>query len=1039
MMRPVLIGAAALLMGSVALAGEAAAPPSAQTALETAQVYFESAEYALALEQTDSLDADSLPVERGHALLVLRARCFFEQAQAAPPDAAVPLLNQARQPLRRITQKKRERNERVPFKREARFWLGRIAEFLGMVLLRDGDTESALPQLVLAEEHFRHVLTTVRPGDLDFECRFYLARTQKKLAAAQPERRAELYAEAIRSLALLVRNYPTAEERPRAEYALIELLVEAQRYEDAIDACARFVKQFPEHRLQRTVQFYWAESLYYAGRLQEAIRLYEAGIASRPPAARRDPWVGRMHYGRGWCFARLASTAVHERRRTYLRSAAQAFDKALQDEVFRAGPRYGPARYKYAETVAALGNWKQALALLAPVLDDVQYRLSARLLAGRAARGAGENAEAHHHFLTARYLAARQSNREVCRKALAGLFDIELAWGRPGRALAYARESLEYALVDRDEVAIAAARLRLVRALLGFATLPYGDDTDQEGMALEGELSAVGRLLPLLGHGATDLGLEMGELAAHLNGLRLRLRYAPADSRTVMLRSADTSLGSLILQHRRRVRMDEVLYTRGRVRAELARLAAGRVAPNPAGKKMTVAEADAMRELFEEAEASFVEALDANPRGTFAVPVLYELGRIRLESGRTFRQLAQSLTAAGERQIAEAFRGLAQTQLSEATTPLAQAAERSGHAAVSRRARYRLGLAYEGLEQRRRAERALRRLLDGGGVEADLQKRASQALARVLEEDGRLAEAAEALEDELERSVARPVALDLGGILERLGRRKQARRAYEQILTLPLPGPEEPAARERHAEGVYRTHALGILEAMDDARRHAELLAKSVQELRRMPTYLPQSPWSAEAVVVLARHLVQRGQTGTALAVTRDALTKVKGLTGRLRILSMAGEVLQADGRFEEASQYLAQVEEEAASSPRGRRIQARALILQARGYLARGRAAVARGVAVPLHQKGLATLAKVWATFPDIADMADMARLEAGQHHLTAGEVEKALPILNGMAEKARAVGLLRAASGEVELTEVLPDPHVSPPLPDVPPERTP
>ncbi|MBN1257341.1 MAG: outer membrane protein assembly factor BamD, partial [Planctomycetes bacterium] len=240
---------------------------------QEASLYFESGQYELAflsldkLYTTSGIDQASEQLEEAS---LYKARCKYHLSQAAnEPVTRKALLEEARQLFAHNLDKYPERR----FYPANLYWQGRTLRDLASVSEDDEQRQN----LVEASQQFSSAKPFLNGSDLKFDNSYYYAITMGEIGDLDPElpERNQIYAEAVMALEKLILNYPEHPQRSQAEFQLLRYLFKSQKYEQALDVCVRFQKKFPLDKKLTEVCFFGAESLYYVGRLMEAVEGYD--------------------------------------------------------------------------------------------------------------------------------------------------------------------------------------------------------------------------------------------------------------------------------------------------------------------------------------------------------------------------------------------------------------------------------------------------------------------------------------------------------------------------------------------------------------------------------------------------------------------------------------------------------------------------------------------------------------------------------------------------------------------------------------------
>ncbi|MHC4885423.1 MAG: hypothetical protein ACYTGH_10090 [Planctomycetota bacterium] len=999
-----------LLLGCLASAGEARKTPKQLAELKSiADRYFQSGFYKEAKKgYTDMLSALGDRSKHLEILLNLGRSCF-ELGRTSPGD-----LQAAEGYFTEVLKAKPENDEL----HLCNFWLGRTYLVSGQ---QSPKPAHRAKRFELAIERFNAVRLAVQRSDLDYDAQYYRALSFAELAkdrkAAAKKDDPGIYEDTLLSFRRLALAY---QDRPEAQFQLILYQLRSKNYEDAIDGCRRFIHEFSEQQLLAQVYLYLGESLYYSGRLLEAVKEYEH--AHRLTSERRRRTLSSVEieavaspedirkaalYGLGWSYSRIARTGSAATRGGDLRRAASSFSSALK--LMAPKDRwYPPAVLQRSKALIELNEHDEALRLLPSILMNPQFQLRGLILAGRAAAGAERLDLARDYFFQARLLATVAGDHELLLGILNHLADIESLDKRPERAILYCREACTLASLLRDSGSLAEARLNSAVQLLTLSSTSAASSRTSTSLSLEAyRFLLSGQVAP-------------AHLLAQRDSLLFNSR-ATALFHSVREEAAPLAyeiLATLISKHGERLRLDELYFHQGRALFQIGQVQQQKL--NIDDYRTVLQDYDCSKVVlsFQNAERSLTRSLSANPQGAFAALTLYNLGRTRFEGGLLCLELANAFGRQGDAGAAHDYREKYASFVRVAGDPLLRAALRSADPLLANQARFSYGLVQLELDKAQEAISTFRFLLNSASITDDLRSNVILHMAQALRQEEQLQEALDIIlpYKDLHRSLIKEAA----GIYLELHRPSIAYKTFMSVTQLPPAVSEED--RVLQAALLFRGHSLGfdLAGREGNPKRKATLLQASTAGLRSLFVSFPDSPWAARAVIQLAQHYESSKAKDKALDVLFEAERKLK-LRSSLQELNLAlGQLLRREGRFEEAVSRFKRAGRIGTDMPESITLKARALL------------GIARTKRSQLDVRSAQRYyAEIWARFPGEHAIADLARFEAAEEQFKAHNREAAIRILKGAHDVVKSRTLRQKYE---RLQEGLPAPSV-----DMPPELTP
>jgi len=950
------------------------------------------------------------------------------------------------------------------------------------------DVYAALDELLVlrdAVDHLHRAASETERGALNYDARLYRALALGEIARSLHARAAweeavetfpgllasltdaieapmekvtsdAAYRAAISELTEVARSYtpgtgrPSGGNRPIPEVVLTEYHRERGHYELARREADLFARLYPQSRAMARVRLWKADSLYYSGRLEEAVSEYMAMLDD--PLARPRHRLDAL-LGTGWCHARLAATLGADRRRAHLTGAAQAFDQAedLFQDLAPNDNRRLPALYKLAETRVALGEERQALDLLDRLSTLVQeglthgalsqesadaYRLRHSSLAGAAAEHLGRPDLARTQFLSVQALAAQQDRPAELLEAVESLARIEMQRGRPD--LAALRYDAAVALADPDASPVEHARARLgsATARLALAQALVEDESPDS----DARPCAAAALLLATAHPPDAVSDLVGDLA--LEQRVARLRESRPDE---LLAGVIERLDRLLDQQAARLRVDGLYYHQGAAYAALGRYDARQLlSDGPLGEDACRAVLDRFDRAIAD-DGAFMMSLKVNPRGAFAARAMYGMGRALADAGEFTRNASDRFQTQREQSLADLYRHQAQEYLAGAVEPLQRCARTASGDELAVQAHELLGRVFILLDRYGPAENVYRALHADPAVATERRESVALELADLLVRRRQPEEALALLETYLTRT--REAVLATGEILEDLGRLERAHTVYS--MTRDLPSPTTSEERARHAQALYRAQATALTLARGPHPLPSVSAQDAIDGLRSVAETYPRTLAGAQALGTLGRYALDQGEYERALYIAQDGRARFENLldevapgavdepllaASRHAMLNLAGEILrgQASARVEagdvdQAASLLDQAEErfrevitDRVWSPRDRTLHAKASLKMARVLLARADLAADRDERRLQTQAALRQYADVYATYADETVIADDALFEAADEYRRQARPDRARALLHEMHDAARARTLLRRL--EATSTEMAP-----------------
>ncbi|MBN1256311.1 MAG: hypothetical protein JXA52_01250, partial [Planctomycetes bacterium] len=718
-------------------------------------------------------------------------------------------------------------------------------------------------------------------------------------------------------------------------------------------------------------------------------------------------------YGKAWSFARLANTAGKERHRHYLGEASLALREVLAD-MPPEDPRYQAATYKYAESLVALGDYKQAQISLRDIINLPQYRMRANYLAGSAALLSARKTlepqayqEAYNYFNNAYQLAREAKIYDILLPSLHNLVAIELSRGRYEEAVSYSQEALEYAKTIRDVVATAKSQLDKARGLI--ALVQTIGEADEASMAAS--------IPPPAFHALPEYNPEIMVTLEKDNETTSSLRE---QTPTELLLEAKQILEMLLGQHDVQNRLDETYYYQGCALFEEAKIKSREFAQSsavlPLGK-----ESLSVVNAFEKVDSAFDRSFSANPRGIFATRVHYAQAHVGRAAGILFQHIADRLLKQGDRKSAQIYRDRSLKQLVNARDALLRMLNLSSPPPEQHNAQALLGCVYQDLNRPLEAEQVFREFLKTPEAAPKLHTFATLRLVEVLEGRARIFDAVEVLSSYLAElspvTVIIPsrdnaictVILQLGAYQEEIGKLDAA---YQTLLLFTrLPQSPEPAELQKQIEGNYRAHTLGmkLAQTLPSSKEPEDLVQASIQGLENISAQYPDSKWAALSLEAIAQHHLDSKDAARAMAVADLGLARLPKPASQLQMLLLKGKIFFTQKDYPSAIREYRSALELHPKAIAETRMLARNYLELAMALSAQAKLIMNAEEKQKTFEQAIDTFAAVWAKYPEEYTAADQSRIAAAEALKQAGRIEEAATILGGMYDKRRSANLQR------------------------------
>lgn len=1043
------IGLFALCCATILLGAKSpAAEPSPGQVLKESRLYLESGQHELAIDELSALLERDLPPRQREQTLYLLGRTQLAAGLEGDDPGDAEALEAGYKTLKRL----REEFPHGRFHPDLLYWQARGLARRGELYL-DGEAsaageDSARQQagriLREAAKLYRQVDGEVGRGELDLVNRLHHAlllgtmafHAVPRTAGAEPgpAEVEALYAACTKTLRRVVLDYSDHPRRIEAEEELVRHHYLAGHYEQAIDVADRFAERLPDSERLPRILFYRAESLYYLRRNEEALTAYRTVLAAAEEAGEAS-LATEARYGMAWCHLSLASVGVVAEADTHRREAAAAL-RTVMNEFPDGDPRADAARYHYAQALLDAGKAEAAGEAIAPLVEVADYRLRARLLAGRAALERAEAGTspaalgvASRHFRSVHEEAAEEGRTDLLLEALPALVRIELAAERPALAARYAAEVIRTAQEAHDPVALARGRIDLARALLALKQRPGGDPPS---------------LVQFRAQGLWEMLVAAGYRPGALPVASRRLAASEAPDAT--LEAALLPLEAVRQGGSARVRTDEVSYYRGEIlwakAQSMVQRLTGTESAAPTGK-----EARALVSAYQAADKVLERAVNANPRGAFAGAASLARGRALLSAAQAYETLSAVFEQQGQPSRVPIYRTHARRAVQDASERLRSAVEMAPTPAGRLEARLALAQAYTRLDRVQEAEEVYREILATADIPAAVRERTTLRLSDLLAEDNRPRQAAVTLSRYYADAVSEArrfssplaeIALRLASYQTRLENLEEARAVLFELGRDPRM--DDPDLRQYRIEALFRANELGLRLAAE-ATDAAELAEASVDGLLELSRSAPETEYALRAVLAAAAHRRDHGDAAGALAILRNADGRLTYPgAGKHLALEEAATLMQAGqfaGAREAFAAVLARLDEEEAA------LRAQALIGIAGSLSGQVRQAPTPGEASRLLEEAMRAYARVWARYPQLHRIADDARLAAAQlllempaEAVTGNRNRQALTILEGMAEEGRAVALKQRIGEYMDRARLAREANEVPPFPEIYPE---
>lgn len=908
-----------------------------------------------------------------------RARCMLEKARASdgPYDEAI-------RTLLRLANNERK-YDRPEYSRDAFFWAGR-----GQIMA--GKYEEAL-------KTFKYITSFVSAPDMEGEVAWYTARALEGLARQvendnslsaqeQSAQLRKLRDQRIAALGRIVTSQPDNQHAGPAEVELMELRVQAGEHEDAGETAERLLENRPEtDPVYAKALLNLGQIALLKGQVAEAAD-YFARTAASPGCNEATRSNARLDMGR--CHALLAQTASAERRHAHLQQARRALRLALES-MSQESKRKRLGQLTLGGVLVKLKEYEDAVRQLTPVAEDPEHRTEAQYLRGIALRGLGLFAEAVHDFEGVLTVAEEGGSKTFLLRVLAELAELESERGQFGAALIHYREARKQARRLREFPVVAESDLGIAWSLLHLGGGEF------RGLSQSRSRSAQA-LLPIMTV-SPDEDPRDTKHAIRRCMLRFQAQLIEEKAGIENCDRAISILERLRERYAHRVRGDKLDYIEG---SALARKADAAAADALKRKWLDTYAVRTVSEAFLKATTVLAQAVEASPRGAFAPRTYFQLAETYRSWGHFLFSLARRYEREDKTTLAVSMRQEAKKRLEEGARPYAMTAKLAHNdPSLRTKARLQLGLLYLELDENERAWAEFQILADNPDLAEAVRQQAARYWALALERAGKREEALGKLRPQIRTDIRSTVQAGL--LLENMG---QPRKAYDTYRAGVLETREAKTGEEREvaAELLYRRHRLGLWRAgditvTDDVNNLRET---SGQGLRNVMETYSDTEWATRAFLTYGRFLLLRGREREALAFARNIQKRgvERAATLQASRLIEGRALAMQDETFQAVRETLEKAVVEAHASDRPSRayrvdgvrgldgrndepdiemtISAEALRIIGDVARVQGRIALAQDF-----------YARVFATYSDVHEQADKARLAAATIYAERGDDE--------------------------------------------------
>lgn len=798
--------------------------------------------------------------------------------------------------------------------------------------------------------------------------------------------REALLREAKEELSKIITNHPQSRNNPDTELRLIELHFELQEYDEAERMAEELLKRAtPGSEYYARGSYYRANAVYLQGRIAESADFFRTALdenKNASAAVRAD-----LLYGYGWTNARLADSASPELRQVNLTRAQAALRQAVKLLPF--GRRRQEAQVELAKVLIQMQQYREALQYLQEVLAEPSLRTQGNYLAGQAAQGVGEAAQAARYYQAALAQAMREGGGRVVLDALQHLAELEFGEGNFAEALGYYRLAQKLAVEQRQFDIVASASLGMAVAV---AEMSSGGEENRELAARR-----LGEAILQIAAASKD-EIAVAE-AAQLAAFRLAALQEWSQAGSANLQKAGEILQNLQGRLLPRLREDELMYVQGKVYY----LAAQKQRKDtPLAYNVPLSQYDGVFQSYRKAIAVLDSSLVANPRGSVSPRTRYLLGQVYDSYAELKMELAAFLRARG--QGAEAVR-LEEDGLSfyrQAVGPLSLSVLDAEHDTTLRiNARTLLGRSYLALgrfgddpAQYEKGLEEFRILLSEVAISPQQRIEALRDMATALSQKKRKEEAVTLLLPYVQKDLA--CAMQAAQILQEL---KRPRQAYEILSAGVEAALAKSSLSPMLAKAQYLMRKMGLDQAPEIVRTPGDVAAlqmESASGLLQLSENYPGTEWASFALLDLGKWLLGQGKWEEAQRRARAGIAKLRENSRAVDTVQalylLAGRALLAGG-MADASQDLIRraradfqmAERASTTTDLGREQRAAAIREQGNTYLALGD-----------KQEALRYYGRVFSIFFNQYEQADLARIEAAKIHAGAGNYDLALNILD-------------------------------------------
>ncbi len=954
-----------------------------------ALIYFKSSQYQQAFEQfTNYLKKypKGIYIEKAQFHL---GRCRYEEAYSEKyTKEAMALFKHLIKTY-----------PRGRYKPEAYFWLGKT--YLKMANFTK-DSAEKLKKYEIAMKQFNNILDKLPRGTLDFENRYIRAITLGLIGDSKTDytKKQPIYQKTVRSFEMLITHYSNIEKIFKAKVKLIEYLYKARKYNAAIKKTKDFKKEFPDNQLLATVLFYQAESLYFSGRLKDAVDIYEESFKLSSKNLLDNKLEYNAKLGAAWSYFRLASAEKGIAKKKFLIPASTAFRRTLEKMPIT-DYRYKQTKYKLAECLIGLDEYREGLLVIKDLLNDKDFYINANYLAGKATNGIKDYVASRAHFKQAINAAIKKKYHNILLKTYLELANIEIETKNPANAYYLYKQALIVAKKLKNQISLAESQFGAARSLLAIGKIPSDDD----GYAETFFKSFMQNLIT----GASNYKQIP---SANLNIKDTYRACLLLQKNKIECLQSSLNIIKYETKSAEHIRFDELFYLKGRILLAIADSSASLLNIKSTSSKTTDSQGTYIENLYTKSLQSFKKSLSANPRGGYAAKTLLEIGRAQYNLGNILSEFAIKFNYQEQASFAQEYQQKSHRHLSEIPEYLLRIQSLESDQKTLLSSKHLLGNTYIALNMSGNAETIFRELLNEPRMPMDLRLDSASSLAKIIGHQNRNEEAINILKPYIKPNLSRKIILQAGRLYMKNNFYSKAIGIFKLINEYNLPKTKNE--RIIHASILLHLYKaeLDSIAFQNEFVKNKNAITDTIKGLTALAEQYSETNSAAEAINTLGLYFIKEKEYQKAIDICNKGLNLFKNIEFRQEMLLLAAKTFMAIGDQEKSlgnKQKAYQYYRKAMASDRKVEI-VKATNSRSNSFKARAIFGIARA-----HQKigetdkAIGRYAFVFAHFPNNIELSDNSRIEASKIMISNKRYKQAYSILLGVIEKNKITELLK------------------------------